>query len=369
MIVLFTCIGFLCCLLSAFLMLRYRLQRAAIWMAMVVLCFTYMIFVSVLSWSNQVLSHPHLYGTFPVVMLCIGPCYFMYCKSVLGRTSRQDVLHFIPVALMALFYLPDYFLPAEAKLALMIKPASPEFSWWLMYGEQACYTLSVVTYAMLGFFMFSPYAEGSSAVRRWHFILSTLFILFASAIVLYDILFWLEVLSDTLDHGILLTMSLIVILFSFLAFRQKEVFNGEPCLDIRIFPSTVLYKKYKTSPISPVAADHLVRNITQKMKESRYYLISDLTLNALADKLEISRHTLSQILNEKMGTNFYDYINELRIHEARRLIIEWPNSKIIEIAFKCGYSNKATFNAAFKKMTGITPTQFKKSGVKEHDRV
>ncbi|KAB2844021.1 MAG: AraC family transcriptional regulator, partial [Melioribacteraceae bacterium] len=83
------------------------------------------------------------------------------------------------------------------------------------------------------------------------------------------------------------------------------------------------------------------------------------TIRELAENLNIHPNHLSQIINEKLGQNFFDFINSYRIKEAEKLLLKNGKKTILEIAFEVGFNSKSTFNAAFKKHTGVTPTAYK----------
>ena len=89
-----------------------------------------------------------------------------------------------------------------------------------------------------------------------------------------------------------------------------------------------------------------------------YYQI--LTLQNLADILGIQSRHLSQIINDKYKQNFYDYINSYRIHAAKEKLADSTDKKtILEILYAVGFNTKSSFNTAFMKHTGLTPTKFR----------
>lgn len=68
------------------------------------------------------------------------------------------------------------------------------------------------------------------------------------------------------------------------------------------------------------------------------------------------------MINEGLNQNFYDFINYHRVKESERLLRE-PDSDfktVLEVLFEVGFNSKSSFNTAFKKINGVTPTQFKK---------
>ena len=99
------------------------------------------------------------------------------------------------------------------------------------------------------------------------------------------------------------------------------------------------------------------------MEEDKLFTDSDLNLQLLAQKLAISPYYLSQIINVKLHKNFFDFINRYRIDEAKKILSQPKNDHytILSIAYEVGFNNKTSFNAAFKKHTSRTPSQFRNS--------
>ena len=121
-------------------------------------------------------------------------------------------------------------------------------------------------------------------------------------------------------------------------------------------------KKYSASPLTEKEkADHLEKLISY-MNENKPYLDPDLSLSILAEKIRIPTRYLSQIINESLHKNFFDFINSYRIEEAKARLSTENNSKrnILEVLLDCGFNSKSVFNLAFKKQTGLTPSQYKK---------
>ncbi len=104
----------------------------------------------------------------------------------------------------------------------------------------------------------------------------------------------------------------------------------------------------------------LISRLERFMNNSRLYLSSELTLETLADKLNTNRTYLSWAINTAYNVNFMTYINELRVKEAVRLFTEGEHETLtIEaIAGKVGFNNRTSFNSAFLKFIGITPSFF-----------
>jgi ligand-binding sensor domain-containing protein/AraC-like DNA-binding protein len=121
-------------------------------------------------------------------------------------------------------------------------------------------------------------------------------------------------------------------------------------------------EKYKGSHLNPEYAGECIKKLTYLMEIEAVYRDSEISLQSLAEKLSITPHLLSQVLNEKLNRNFSDFINYYRIEEARK-ILQTPageGRKVASVAFDVGFNTTVAFYNAFRKYTGMTPAQYKK---------
>jgi len=107
----------------------------------------------------------------------------------------------------------------------------------------------------------------------------------------------------------------------------------------------------------------LIDKLVTYMIEKKPYLDSELTLSSLAKDISMSRSQLSQLINDGLGENFYDFVNKYRVEEVKRLMTD-PQAKnfnLLGIALEAGFKSKSTFNLIFKRFTGLTPTEYRKN--------
>lgn len=118
----------------------------------------------------------------------------------------------------------------------------------------------------------------------------------------------------------------------------------------------------KHPALSEKAEEHY-QNVLQLMAEEKLYRNPALNMKMLAEKANLSNGYLSQIINQKEGKNFYDFVNTYRIEEVKMHLSDpnYAHYSILGIGLEAGFKSKSTFNTAFKKMTGQTPTAFKNS--------
>jgi len=119
--------------------------------------------------------------------------------------------------------------------------------------------------------------------------------------------------------------------------------------------------KYEKTAIPELQRKSYQKKISQLMEEEKPYLDPFLNIKELAKKIAIPTHHLSQVINSSFDKNFFDFINSYRIEESKKLLTKYSAQEktILEILYDCGYNSKSVFNTAFKKHTGLTPTQYR----------
>ena len=121
-------------------------------------------------------------------------------------------------------------------------------------------------------------------------------------------------------------------------------------------------KKYKDSTLNPQFAGVCIKRLNYLVENEKIYLDETISLQSLAQKLNIQPYQLSQLLNEKMDQGFSDFINYHRIQEAKKILAgpKGAEKKNTAVAFDVGFNSMTAFYKAFKKFTGMTPNQYKK---------
>ncbi|MGN0036052.1 MAG: two-component regulator propeller domain-containing protein [Bacteroidaceae bacterium] len=119
-------------------------------------------------------------------------------------------------------------------------------------------------------------------------------------------------------------------------------------------------EKYRTVSISPEACKRLAKQLDDLMRREKPYIHPELKIADLAARLGVSAHTLSYLFNQHLQRSYYDYVNDYRIEEFKRLVAtEDPGRYTLSaLAEQCGFSSRASFFRYFKKATGITPNEY-----------
>jgi AraC-like DNA-binding protein len=149
----------------------------------------------------------------------------------------------------------------------------------------------------------------------------------------------------------------------FFVMRQTTVFSvNERKLVHDLFdkpaePQASRDAKYARSALDPAARDRIQRKLHDAMSTLELHRDSRLTLRRLCQQIKENPHYVSQVINQDLDTNFYDFVNLHRIESARQALILSPEKTVLEIALEVGFNSKSTFNTAFRRHAGTTPTE------------
>ncbi|MGD1959027.1 MAG: helix-turn-helix domain-containing protein [Fulvivirga sp.] len=186
-----------------------------------------------------------------------------------------------------------------------------------------------------------------------------LFTIFTFLITFLTIYFTLDSYIDMKPRYAFYVASCVITVYIFFmgyfGLRQPHIFTDKV--------TTKPEQRYQKSGLDADRSANLIKQLNELMEEEKPYLNSKLTLSELAERLGSSKNHLSQAINETIGKNFFDYINAYRIEEVkvRMKNPDHDHVTLLGIALDSGFSSKSSFNNIFKKVTGQTPSEFKKS--------
>lgn len=127
-------------------------------------------------------------------------------------------------------------------------------------------------------------------------------------------------------------------------------------------------KKYANSGVTPAMATAIHERLVHLMEKGKLFTEPDLSLSMLSEKIQVHPNYLSQVINEKEGKTFFEYINALRVAEFQRLVAMPSNRQftIMGLAYDCGFNSKSSFNKNFRKVTGLSPSAYLQSNGMEN---
>ncbi|MEA5129549.1 MAG: helix-turn-helix domain-containing protein [Proteiniphilum sp.] len=163
----------------------------------------------------------------------------------------------------------------------------------------------------------------------------------------------------------LIFLLVFLIFFSFVVIKRRRksaVMDNESNLPILDSPQKE-DEKYRMNRLDKGECEVLYAKLNGYMQSEKPYMNKDLKIGDLADSLETSSHSLSYLFNQYLNISYYDFVNDWRIAEFKKLVAEDTSSKytLDVLADLCGFSSRTSFFRSFKKHTGITPNEYIKS--------
>jgi AraC-like DNA-binding protein len=123
-----------------------------------------------------------------------------------------------------------------------------------------------------------------------------------------------------------------------------------------------VFQKYAKSGLNHESLEYYKRQLSELMLHEQTYRHPDMTLPELSNLVHCPVNHLSQVINAGFGVSFFDYLNQYRIEDAKKLLgVKDSTHTILTVAFEVGFNSNSAFYAAFKKSCGQTPAQFRRS--------
>ena len=306
--------------------------------------------------------------------LVIGPFLYLFVKSSLDQNnSKKDWIHFI-LALVYLCYLMfDLLQPDEVKYNSYIYSFHPDWPYlkvnvnysndplnlkkWLNLATGI--QLSVYTVMAFRLVVNRVRQAGESIFRTNDEILRSLrnMVFHIAIVVLIFTIVKLCFKGDLGDYYIGTYVSVIILITTLRVMNDSSYFERSTSfMDIDL-------GKYRKSSLTETNKKKILESIIFELETRQYYLENLASLSELAKKIGESPHHVSQVMNENLNKSFFELLASYRVEEAKKILSADNKNKITveEVSDMVGYNSKTAFNNAFKKLSGKTPTEFRKS--------
>lgn len=287
-------------------------------------------------------------------------------KPTLNLQPR-DIIHIIPAISSALYYLSNYvLLPTPTKVNILNEGwlNTPLHRWLIpIVGDaiQLSYLIaSLILLKQYGFKLKNWFAnienKEQSVLRQ---IISVWVLIFS---IHLSIVIFREFGSATIPfRHIMMVMDILhLTLLLKLVSSSLENYLQNPQHEA-VITQEIDTTTEATEQLAPELRLQILAQLQALMQDQKPYLHNDLSLTRLADMLETSPRYLSEVINRSAHKNFFEFVNGYRVEEAKNCLSASPDSRILDIAFNCGFNTKSVFNDAFKRQTGMSPTTYRKS--------
>ncbi len=315
---------------------------------------------------------PHAIGLdFPVTLL-YGPLLYLYSKTLINAQTKmapKDWLHLSAFGLLLVYTIPFYLMTGQEKIDLISAEGG------LMYGP------AFITHIKLGFNLiyiafilrlmhhyrnqlkdnYSSLDKRNLDWLQWFIFGIVVLALMATVLHYMSSVYGENVMYTNIN---LLGITIYVYSIGYMGLRQPEFFADFSILsETESIPDSKSTPSYSRSGLDEQSGKELMARLTEMMEDEKPYMNNELSLKDLSETAGISTHNLTEIINSYAGKNFYDFVNAYRVEEVKKKIMEpsSDNLTILALGLEAGFNSKSSFNSVFKKHTGMTPSEFKRS--------
>ncbi|MBN1497144.1 MAG: AraC family transcriptional regulator [Spirochaetes bacterium] len=304
--------------------------------------------------TKLIFSYPDYFLLLIPIEISMGPLLYLYVLSFIKNKQKfhyHDIVNFIPLMVVVIIILPFAFASDETKrdlVKILLMQEDVKFIQILISAAAA--VVLPICYISLSIWQIWFRKPSENMAYQPLILLITLLIiwLFLGVVGIAGSMTFSEKLL-MLDNIII---SLIIISFYLISSRYPYL------MQFGTIPPKK--KQYAKSYLDKVNTKSINRQLKIIMEEEKLFCDEDLSLGRLSEALELTKNQLSQFLNTYHKKNFNNFVNGYRIEEAKKMIKEQPHRQIIAIAFAVGFNSYSAFHSMFKKMTGITPADYRR---------
>ena len=367
-------------------------RRANIWLGLFVYAISSLALADYCASTGVYLRVPQLRGVFDWPVAGIGAFFYCYVRSLLGLPNgwRQSV-HFLPqLLLFGLLLKARLFIPDDQLRILVSGQPGAGTGFLLLFFQLLAAAYAVAVLYRLHQYRLRLRENYSSTHDR-----DLVWLQWLTLAVLLLLFVWFPAAQAGGLWGMALLLGRIGILYAFAWYGLHHTQVFLPPMPVLQAPQTDIAEevlpedsvsgqvefadgpdtanepeaagkipaRYARSGMTTSAQLLIGERLAQRMTRNRDYLENDLKLTELAERIGTSPQLLSEYLNVALQQKFFDYINGLRISEVQRQLQDGHCSSsgetLLDLALRCGFNSKSTFNAAFKKSTGMTPSAWR----------
>ncbi|CAH0192519.1 helix-turn-helix transcriptional regulator [Chryseobacterium sp. Bi04] len=300
--------------------------------------------------------------------LLVMPLFYLYVNAVCYADftlKRKHLLHLIPFIAANLILVPRLYLAEGAAKEDFFKVMwhSPEMFFYQLIGELQFFFYIVGIFLVLKKYKkiyLENYTNPNTLLYQWLSQLAVIFLIIHVCIILKnivrytqhrDLFIWLNIVAGTV---FLLTACWFILK----ALHYPELFRR---IDSTLQPTKNFAETFETENKTDETKNIQIEQLKNFMVEKEPFLEPSLTIQELADQLNIPVRELSVLINHHLNQHFFDFVNEYRVKKAMTLLKD-PTKKeytVLEILYEVGFNSKSSFHTSFKKYTNQTPTAYR----------
>lgn len=355
--------------IGVFLCLKKSVKfRANLWLGCLVLAVTTMILPGAVYRIGLLPDFPHVVNLHMITTLLMGPTAYLYVRSCTQKDFEMRPilwLHFLPFLIAIVYHLPFLLGSGEEKITAFFKFAIegdlgvPKIVSLLKVMHPVIYFVICVRLVMeYRNHLSNAVSSVDVDFHRW-LLFFCLVLLLPFSVTLTFVITSFKVFSGTTYF---LGFFIFILAVHSAAMIKPELFHTFPHQMLLPESTEEKKQKYESSKLQETQKNKYLEALQTFVIANKPFLAPELTLAQLSGQVNVPAHYLSQVINEKLECNFLDFINGYRVKEAKEKLInpKYNHYTILAIAYEAGFNSKSTFYTAFKKVTGMTPSQYRK---------
>lgn len=311
-------------------------------------------------------THIHMPNLFYIdnsIFYLRGALLYLYIQSYTNEDFKVKIshlLHLLPFILLSvLYYFYFHRFTYTEKLKILEKGVFTPFIFFLIDILLHFYIifyliLSVVAILKYKLRLKNVFADYHKIWLNWTYFLVGGFLLIMLLDITYMVVyFYLNIFPFFIVNIMNILVFLLTVLIMFNGLQKPEIFAT-------ITDNSTT--KYASSKLKESERIKIKKKLDYLLQSDKIFKESSISIKDLADKIGVLPKHLSQVINEDYKHNFFDLINGFRVEEAKVMLTKYSNDEknVLEILYETGFNSKTSFNLAFKKHTGQTPTAYRR---------
>lgn len=318
---------------------------------------------------SQITDGPSNLGMFRTLLAFLQiPAFYLYVLSVCYSDFKwkpKYLVHLLPFLIANLALVPRFYsVDLASKIYFIINRQDMielQFTHWLFHLQVLVYFTAVFLLLRKAKKLYLENNSGESlSSYHWLFQFTSVLTVFYLVVILKNIFKFSDYpyISDWIKIGILVSQLFIICWYLYKALNNPGLFRNIDS-KLKLVSDLILEEK----KIEPETLNEDLLKLKKYMADEKPFLNQALTIQDISKEMNVPVRELSVLINHQLGQHFYDFVNTYRIENAMEILKDPSKSKvtILEILYEVGFNSKSSFNTAFKKHTGNTPTEYRKS--------
>jgi AraC-like DNA-binding protein len=295
------------------------------------------------------------------------PLLFLYILSIVYtnfKLKKKHIVHVIPWAINIAVLVPNFFMTDNNTQVQFLNNYDQSFEIKILsifgYLVSFSYFVAEIYYVVRYRKLLLENYTDKDAFKNYNWLKQLLILLFIGQIITIV----KNAFRSSYSPEVMGSLNITILRFGvFLMFWIVVKALNSPKLFRGVAVDLLTSKEINTLLDVHPEANKQVAVLKKHMIDKEPYLNPSLTIKNLAQQMELPVRELSVLINQHLNQHFFDFVNGYRIEEAMKILKD-PSKKeftVLEILYEVGFNSKSSFNTAFKKHTGLTPTQYRKA--------